>query len=305
MQINPYELLFPPQIVRHMTLGWNSHFGINQLTRAKLAALSVIEQEEYELKLVVGADKIKMTPPTLDAKDEENTSAIELLEAYPAFITLIHEHYKGGNNEHAQRLADEFQAHWDRMFAAPDFYSCFKTYLFYDIGLHKQFPFARGMLHPSVWQSDLWSFVVLQESTHCATIQDAKIKAMESQLVRAQLPLKGAPSGSFRASTSSSRGYTSQSAAFTNASSITSSPKSKCIYWAKTSHGSRSCPETETAVLICNRNGDKQWKIKATGLQICFGFNGPNGCRTPICSFEHICSLCGAKDHSCQSCPKE
>jgi hypothetical protein len=121
-----------------MWVGWNSHFGINQLTRAKLAALSVIEQEEYELKLVVGADKIKMTPPTLDAKDEENTSAIELLEAYPAFITLIREHYKGGNNEHAQRLADEFQA----MFAAPDFYSCFKTYLFYDIGLRKQFPRA-------------------------------------------------------------------------------------------------------------------------------------------------------------------
>jgi hypothetical protein len=306
-QIDPYKLIFPPQCITHMEKGWTSHLGLNQLSHAKCAASVLDGRPEMELKWVAAEQQFKLAAPALDAKDEKNMKPVDFHEAYPSLIALVRRHFNyGGPESGAEDLADELYVHFKRLIDKPDFYERFSIYFAYDIGVRERLPYSEGTLHPAVWHQDLWDLVNLKESRRIQAEQELRIKNMESMVSRSSHPV---PSTSkTRPFLPSSTSRASQSTAASTITPITNAngPRAKCIYCGKRTHGPRQCPDTDNGFLSRKSTADKIWKITATGLQVCFGFNGINACRVSVsCEFKHICSRCGSESHNAQSCPKE
>jgi hypothetical protein len=91
-----------------------------------------------------------------------------------------------------------------------------------------------------------------------------------------------------------------------NTTDPATSPHAKCIYCGSHNHSPHQCTLTDNRFLSCKSVADKIWKITATGLQLCFGFNRANSFRaTAACNYKHFCSCCGMDSHNAQSCPRK
>jgi hypothetical protein len=290
-----------------MEKGWTSHLGLNQLSHAKCAASVLNGSPKLELKWVAGERQFKLEAPALDAKEERNMKPVDFHEAYPSLIALVHRHFNfGGPDSGAEELAAELQVHFKRLIDKPDFYERFSIYFDYDIGVRERLPYSDGTLHPAEWHQGLWELVNLKASRQIQAEQESRIKHMESLYSRATAPTASSTKNRPFLSATASRSAGNASSNSLNTTSPTASPRAKCIYCGSRNHGPHQCTLTDNGFLSRKSVADKIWKITATGLQLCFGFNGANGCRaTAACDYKHFCSRCGADSHNAQSCPKE
>lgn len=73
----------------------------------------------------------------------------------------------------------------------------------------------------------------------------------------------------------------------------------RCMYCGSRDHSFPYCEGSDCPKLQKDQKG--VWRDKF-GKAYCAAFNGPRGCPSSTCRYEHACSLCPSEDHGAQSC---
>jgi hypothetical protein len=192
-------------------------------------------------------------------------------------------------------IAAAFRRYYLQLHERLDFNDRFDLFLQYDIALRQAWAAQPGSFEPDNFQTGIWQSILDRASLEQ---QKNLERALCSHLVANQLPPRpssannplpreggtphGRPCGSFRDSFRDSR--------------QSSSTRIACFICGSLAHVGRQCKTSSNGYLT---RTDGFWK-SASGITVCFSFNGGYGCTKDPCAFAHVCSQCG-ENHLAQS----
>ena len=256
-----------------MQKGWERHIPLNMLTLEH--ANSEFMNPTPERTLVTTAlDGSIVAQEVLFSKEKEFQLSFSTWSfAYNRLLELIDAHYPGPDEQNIQAVYEAFQHHFFEVRDTPAAQTMWPIYLEYDIRVRSTFA-DHGIL-PGDLQHDL---IMAIQSQYLARQAEA-IPALIHAHSRSQSSQRFRPY-----SDSADRSAFNRRASF-------------CFFCGKSGHAPTRCREPKPFLV---QNDAGQW-VAPGNRQVCYKFNGTSNICTG-CEREHICSLCGSKDHAARRC---
>lgn len=253
------------------------------------------------------SDSSRISEPDSRAR-ERNLSFMDFRKASQNLVSLIASHL--ASPDHAL-IAQSWKSHYDMIFDHHDVYSAFDNYLIYDETLRTAFPKRSQDFDPGEFQSHIWQSIIDNRRNDEMSEYRSLLGHMKKSAIP---PAKHITASLAASSSSSSKAPPPASSSFrkdtstpptdsASAPPTASAPCKKAHCWfCGGYHRPKDCTSVGNGWLIKNSDGD--WKGPGN-LTVCFFFNGAKGCSNSAskCVFAHICSLCGATEHTAQSHP--